>query len=54
MPCGMERWTWRQYLDGMPMHNCVLCWDVLRMYLRATRVVGIPTLTIMNQRVMVP
>ncbi len=26
----------------------VLCWDVLRMYLRATWVVGIPTLTIMN------
>ncbi len=51
---GMERWIWRQYLDGMPLHTCVFCWDVLGMYLKATQVMGIPTMMIMNQRTMAP
>jgi hypothetical protein len=51
---AMERWIWKQYHDGMPLHTYVLCRDVLGMYPRATHVVGIPIMTMMNQKAMVP
>ncbi len=47
MLSGME------YVDGILLHTYVFCWDVLRMYPKTTRVMGIPTMTMMNQRTMV-
>jgi hypothetical protein len=39
---------WKQYQDGIPLHIYELCWDILGMYPKATRVVGIPTMTMMS------
>ncbi len=52
VPSGMERWIWRQYQDGMPLHMCVLCWDILGMCPKATWVVGIPTMMMIKERAM--
>jgi hypothetical protein len=37
----------------MFLNTYVLCWDVLRMYLRWDQVVGIPKMRILNQKAMV-
>jgi hypothetical protein len=50
VPGGMERWIWRLCKDGMLLHTYVFCWGVLRMYPRATWVVGIVRVMMMNQK----
>ncbi len=54
MPSGMERWTWKLYQDGMFLHTHVFCWGVLGIHPRATRMVGIPKVMMMNQKAIVP
>jgi hypothetical protein len=51
---GMERWIWRLYHDDIFLHTYLLCWGVLGMYPRATRVVRIPQMIMMSQMAIVP
>jgi hypothetical protein len=54
VPSGMEKWIWRLCQDGMLLHTCVFCWGVLGMYIRATRVVGIPRMMTMQWKAIMP
>ncbi len=48
MPNDMEKWIWKLCQNGMLLHTCVLCWGVMRMYPKATWMVGIPIMIMMS------